>query len=104
MQRSLRTAIPELGYDDYVYISIAVDPGLSSSQLLAYANQQGFDWTFTSASDEFVRAFVDQFGRSAITTPNMVHFIIQPDGSVNRTYQGTPSAEQLIDEIRNATG
>lgn len=104
MQRSLRSAIPRLASEDIIYISIAVDPGMSSSSLVTYANQQGFDWIFTAASDDFIRAFVDQFGRSAITTPNMVHFVIQPDGSVPRTYQGTPSVDELISEIRDSAG
>lgn len=103
MQRSLRSAIPELGNEDYAYISIAVDPGMRASDLAAYADQQEFDWQFTTASDEFITAFVDQFGRAAITTPNMVHFVLQPDGSVTRTYQGTPSPEQLVEEIRSAS-
>lgn len=103
MQRSLRSAIPQLTGEDHIYISIAIDPGMSASSLITYANQQGFDWTFTAASDDFIRAFVDQFGRSAITTPNMVHFVIQPDGTVTRTYQGTPSADELVDEILNAS-
>ncbi len=103
MQRSLRSAIPELDDEDYEFISIAVDPGMRASDLAAYADQQGFDWRFTAANDEFIAAFVDQFGLAAITTPNMVHFVLQPDGSVTRTYQGTPSPTQLVEEIRSAS-
>ena len=103
MQRSLRSALPELGNEDYVYISIAVEPNLPPANLIGYAEQQGFDWTFTVASSEFLQEFVGQFGRSVITTPNMVHFVIQPDGTIERMYQGTPSPQQLIDEIRSAS-
>ncbi len=103
MQRSLRLAIPELGTEDYKFISISVDIGATTEQLEAYATQQGFDWTFAVASEEFLRQFVVQYGRSVITTPNMVHFVIQPDGSISEMYQGTPSTEKLIEEILNAT-
>ena len=103
MQRSLRIAKPELEAENYEFVSIAVIPGLQPTQLATYADQQGFDWTFSVASNEFLSEFIGQFGRVAITTPNMVHFVIQPDGTVTRTYQGVPSPEQLIAEIREAS-
>lgn len=103
MQRSLRLAIPELGTEEYEFISIAVDIGSTPAEIEAYANQQGFDWTFAVASEDFLREFVGQYGRIVITIPNMVHFVIQPDGSISEMNQGTPSPEALIEEIRNAT-
>lgn len=103
MQRSLRLAIPELGTEDYEYISIVVDFGSQPTELEAYAIQQGFDWTFAVASEAFLGDFIGQYGRSVVTTPNMVHFVIQPDGSVSQMFKGTPSTETLIQEIRSAT-
>lgn len=103
MQRSLRLAIPELGTDEYEYISIVVDFGSQPAELEAYATQQGFDWTFTVASEAFLGDFIAQYGRGVVTTPNMVHFVMQPDGSITEMFKGTPSTETLIQEIRSAT-
>ncbi len=103
MQRSLRLAIPELGTEDYEFISISVDIAAQPEEIEVYSIQNNFDWTFAVASEEFLRGFVGQYGRTVITTPNMVHFVIQPDGSISEMNQGTPSPEELIQEIRNAT-
>lgn len=102
MQRSLRSAIPELGTDNYKYISIAADVNLSDADLVSYADTQGFDWEFSVASSEFLNAFVSQYGRSVITTPNMVHFVLRPDGSMSEFFQGAPAPQQLVQEIRGA--
>lgn len=103
MQRSLRLAIPELGAEDYEYVSISVDIAAQPEEIEVYSIQYEFDWTFTVASEEFLRNFIDEYGRAAITTPNMVHFVIQPDGSISQMYQGSPSPEQLVEEIRSST-
>lgn len=103
MQRSLRLAIPELGTEDYEFVSISVDIVAQPEEIEVYSIQYEFDWIFTVASEEFLRNFIDQYGRAVITTPNMVHFVIQPDGTITQMYQGSPSPDQLIDEIRGAT-
>ena len=99
MQRSLRSAKPELGTEDYEYISIVVDVNVSDADVAAYADSQGFDWTFTVASTEFLNAFISQYGRSVITPPSMVHFVIRPDGSQSQFFQGAPQPSALIQEI-----
>lgn len=103
MQRSLRLAIPELGQQDYEYVSISIDLGASTEQLSAYAIQHGFDWTFAVAGESFLQDLIAQYGRSVVTTPNMVHFVIQPDGTITEMYQGSPSVDDLVNEIRVAS-
>lgn len=99
MQRSLRSAKPELGTENYEYVSIVVDVNVSDSDVVAYTDAQGFDWTFTVASPEFLNAFVNQYGRSVITPPSMVHFVIRPEGSQSPFFQGAPQPSALIQEI-----
>lgn len=103
MQRSLRSAIPELGTENYEYISIVVDTNVTDIEVANYANTQGFDWTFTVASPEFLNAFVNQFGRSVITIGNMGHFVLRPDGSQSQIFLGAPPPAQLIQEIRSVS-
>ena len=103
MQRSLRLAIPELGKENYEYVSISVDIAAKPEEVEVYSIQYEFDWIFTVASEEFLRDFVQQYGRAVITTPNMVHFVIEPNGSISQMYQGSPSPEQLVEEVRSAT-
>jgi len=103
LQRSLRSAIPELGTENYKYISIVVDVNVSDADVANYTATQGFDWTFAVATPEFLSAFVNQYGRSIVTPPNMVHFVIQPDGTQSRFFQGAPAPAQLIQEIRSVS-
>ena len=103
MQRSLRDAIPELGTENYEYVSISVDIGSTAKEIEDYAIQQGFDWTFALVSEEFLSGFVGQYGRAVITIPNMADFVIQPDGSISEMFKGTRPAAQLIEEIRGAS-
>lgn len=103
MQRSLRSAIPELGTENYKFISIVVDINMSDTDVINYAEVEDFDWTFTLASPEFLSAFINQYGRTVVTTPNMVHFVINPDGTPSRFFQGIQPPEQLAQEIRNVS-
>ena len=99
MQRSLRSAKSELGTENYEYISIVVDINVSDADIVAFADGQGFDWVFTVASPEFLNAFINQYGRSVITSPNMVHFVIRPDGTQSQFFQGASQPATLIQEI-----
>ncbi|MDQ7028220.1 MAG: hypothetical protein Q9P44_21965 [Anaerolineae bacterium] len=103
MQRSLRSAIPELGTDNYKFISLVVDTNVTDADVVNYANTQGFDWTFTVAAPEFLTAFVNQFGRTVVTIGSMGHFVLRPDGSQSEFFLGTPPPAQLIQEIRSVS-
>ena len=103
MQRSLRSAIPELGTDNYEFISRVVDANVSDADVVNYTETQGFGWTFVVATPEFLNAFVNQYGRAAITIGSMSHFVIRPDGSQSQFFFGAPPPAQLIQEIRSVS-
>ena len=103
MQRSLRSAKADLGDEDYVYVSLANDPNLSTNDLVDYADRQGFDWIFAASTPEIIRDLASRYGREILVTPTMVHFVLRPDGSISEMYSGAPSPQQLAQEIRSGS-
>lgn len=98
-QRVVDTVIPQLDADQYVFISMSVEPGLANDRLASYADQNGFDQLFTVATPELTSALVEQFGRGVTTPPSTPHFIIGPDGSLSALSTGRHAAESIVAEV-----
>lgn len=99
----LSEALPELDPDSFVAIAISVETDLSAEDLAAYADNSEFDWLFSVASPEMLRAIVDAFGREAIVPPSTPHVIVQPDGTPGELQTGFRTPEELIDDLTEAS-
>lgn len=98
-QRVVNGVIPQLDSDQYVFISLSVEPGLADSSLASYADQNGFQQLFVVATPDLTRALVDQFGRGVTTPPSTPHFTIAPDGAVSGLSTGSHSANSIVAEV-----
>jgi thiol-disulfide isomerase/thioredoxin len=92
----LREVVVGLDPADFVFVGLSVETNLSPAALAAYADAQGFDWTFAVMSPELLGALVDAFGRSVANPPATPHVIVRRDGSVTSLATGHHSASQLL--------
>jgi hypothetical protein len=100
-QRSLRDFVmTEFSEDEVVFVSFTVEPQTPEADLLAYTQEQGFDWRFFVATPDMMRQLVDQFGFPISTPPVQPHFIIRADGTVTELLLGNPPPEQTVELIR----
>ncbi len=81
-QREARDAIRELRSDDLVYISLDVDPGEQGSALAAYAEREGFEWTFAIARPDVSRSLAEEFGDLVLSPPSTPLIVLDPEGRV----------------------
>lgn len=90
------------GGEEILVISISVETTLDEKELLDYAKAEGFDWPFVVASDDLLKALVDEFGRSLANPPSTPHFLLLPDGTFTELETGSLSAEEIAEWIETA--
>lgn len=80
--------------DKVIFLALSVETTLSAADLAAYADEQGFAFSFAVMTPEFLRALAADLGQSALTPPATPHFIVYPDGSRSDLMTGpsTPDA------------
>jgi thiol-disulfide isomerase/thioredoxin len=93
-----------LNSDQYVFISFSVAENVDNATLAQYADEQGWHWIFAVATEALTQSMVDTFGRTVVTPPSTPHFIINPDGSVSDISTGTPTTDEIIAELKTASG
>lgn len=103
-QGQVRTAREQLGEENYVFISLSVEPNDTTGGLAEYLVRENFPWTFAIAPTEMVASLVEQFGRTITNPPSTPHFVISPTGAVSQLMTGHHSAEQLVAELTAAAG
>lgn len=103
-QGQVRTVREQLGEENYVYISLSVEPNDTTEGLAAYLVRENFPWTFAIAPTEMIASLVEQFGRSVTTPPSTPHFVISPDGAVSQLMTGQHSADELVAILTAAAG
>jgi hypothetical protein len=95
----LRSAIEQLGTEQYVYISLQIETNVSNADLAAYADREGFNWLFAVVTPELLKVLVDQFGRSITIPPSTPHFTISPSGMVSALSTGRHTTEDFVAEL-----
>jgi cytochrome oxidase Cu insertion factor (SCO1/SenC/PrrC family) len=100
----LRSAIDELDPQTAVFVSISVEPNDTREGLAAYAEREGFGWTFAVATPEILQGMIDSFGRGVSTPPSRPHFLIRPDGTITELATGSVTPEQFLGQIGAASG
>jgi thiol-disulfide isomerase/thioredoxin len=98
----LRDVIEGFDPDAFTFVALSVETALADGDLAAYADAQGFGWTFAVATPELLRALTATFGFSAANPPATPHFIIRPDGTVGELSTGFRNAEQLATALTQA--
>jgi thiol-disulfide isomerase/thioredoxin len=103
-QGQVRAAREQLGEDQYVFISLSVEPNDTTEGLAGYRIREDFPWIFAVAPTEMVSALVDQFGRTVTNPPSTPHFVISPGGAISPLMTGMHSTDQLVAELTTAAG
>jgi thiol-disulfide isomerase/thioredoxin len=102
-QGHVQQAKGQLG-DEVVFIGLSLETELPAEQLAAYAQGNGFDWTYAVMPLELLEGLANEFGRTITNAPSTPHFIIRPDGSFSELATGIHSADEIIAEIQAAQG
>jgi hypothetical protein len=97
-QNEARTALANLGSSDIVYVSLDVDPFETEADLAQYADDRGYPWHFSIASDDLARELAAAFGPLALSPPATPKIVVAPDGTVKVSF-GHKSAEKLEAEL-----
>lgn len=103
-QGQVRSVQAQLGEDNYVFVSLSVEPNDTTEGLAEYLVRENFPWTFAIAPTEMIASLVEQFGRSVTTPPSTPHFVISPDGAVSQLMTGQHSADELVAILTAAAG
>lgn len=98
-QGHVREARAQLG-EDVVFIGLSLETNLPPEQLAAYAQGNGFDWTYAVMPVELLAQLTDEFGRSITSAPSTPHFIIRPDGTFSELATGIHPPEAIVAEIQ----
>jgi hypothetical protein len=103
-QGNVRDVRAKLSADNYVFISLSVEPKDTTDGLKQYRVQYDYPWTFAVVPPDMLAALVEQFGQS-ITNPTATpHLVIAPSGSVSQLATGIHTADQLTAELTAAAG
>jgi thiol-disulfide isomerase/thioredoxin len=102
-QGEVRKAKAQLG-EDVVFIALSLETNLAPEELAAYAQDNGFDWTYAVMPVDLLSGLADQFGRSITNAPSTPHFIIRPDGTFSELSTGIDPAGTIVTKIQAEQG
>ncbi|CAA9564082.1 MAG: hypothetical protein AVDCRST_MAG49-2748 [uncultured Thermomicrobiales bacterium] len=95
-------AAKELDPDQFVFLSISVETELVNKDLARYADDASFDWRFSVATPDALKAIVDEFGREAILPPSVPHVIVEPDGTYGDLHTGYSEPDEIVELMKAA--
>ena len=98
------TAAKELDPSQFVFVAISVETEISDDDLARYADDAAFDWLFSVATPDALKAIVDEFGREAILPPSVPHVIVEPDGTYDDLRTGYSKPDEIVSLMKDASG
>lgn len=98
------TAAKELDPDQFVFIAISVETEISNDDLARYADDAAFDWLFSVATPDALKAIVDEFGRESIVPGSTPHVIVRPDGTYDDLHTGSSKPDEIVTLMKDASG
>jgi thiol-disulfide isomerase/thioredoxin len=103
-QNIVRDVQTQLGSDDYVYLSLSVEPKDTTAMLAQYRIERNYPWGFAVVPANMLAVLVTQFGQSVTNPTATPHLVISPTGAVSQLSTGIHSAEQLVGQLTTAAG
>ncbi len=97
------TAAEELDPDQFIFITISVETEISADDLARYADDATFDWRFSVATPDALRAIVDEFGRESILPPSVPHVIVNPDGTYGELRTSYSKPDEIVTLMKDAS-
>ena len=81
--------------DDFVSVGLDIDTNENATDLKAYIDNNGFDWTYAIASPEIAREISTLYGAQFLNPPSTPILIIDRKGQVHPMPFGIKSADDL---------
>ena len=99
-QQQIRALHGQLGErDDFVSLSLDIDPNESPDFLKSHVDRYGFNWSYAVAPPEVSREIGDLYGRSFLNPPAAPMFVIDRQGEVHLLPFGVKSAAELQEAV-----
>ncbi|UCB47152.1 MAG: redoxin family protein [Spirochaetota bacterium] len=98
-QREIKKLHSEIG-DEFVSITLDVDPNESEKQVKEHLKRNGFDWLYAVAPPEFTKLLIDEFGTIIVNAPAAPVVIIDENGDARLLGRGVKSAQKLKAELK----
>jgi thiol-disulfide isomerase/thioredoxin len=95
-QQRAMEALGRLDRSKVVWIGVDVEASESAEQLVAYSEENGFDFSYVIADRDLSRALAADFGDTVLNPPSTSVIIIGSDGTVTST-TGGHTADQLVE-------
>lgn len=102
-QQAAVEALSSLDRSKVTWVALDVDPSESAEMLAAYADDRGFDFTYSLAGTDLSRALSDAFGSIVLSPPSTPVIVIGTDGQVTMTELGHKDPDRLV-ELATAHG
>jgi len=100
-QQEVRELHESLGYpDDFVSISLDVDPNEDDAMLKDYVEEWGYDWHFAVSPQLLTRGLGNLYTAQYLNPPLAPMMIIDRDGSIEHLPYGIKSVEELESFVR----
>jgi thiol-disulfide isomerase/thioredoxin len=93
--REIALARQTLAGSDVAFLSIDVDPREPADTLRAYADREGFPWTFLVGTQAFLRHLAARFGVTVLDPPATPVIVIDATGHAVLTEIGIKRAERI---------
>ncbi len=99
-QQQIRALHGQLGErDDFVSLSLDIDPNESHDILKSHVDRNGFSWSYAVAPPEVSHEIGDLYGRSFLNPPAAPMFVIDRQGEAHLLPFGVKSAAELQDAV-----
>jgi cytochrome oxidase Cu insertion factor (SCO1/SenC/PrrC family) len=82
--------------DDFVSLSLDIDPYEDEALLKSFAENRGFDWMYAVAPEDVAREIGLLYGDQFLNPPSTPILIIDPQGEAHLLPFGIKSAEELL--------
>jgi len=89
--------------DKAVFLALSIEVDLDPSDLVEYADKNGFDnIRFAVMTPEFLAAMADEFGKSSINAPSTPKIVVDASGSAGKLVTGPESPDEIEAKITAA--
>jgi hypothetical protein len=86
--------------DDFVSVSLDIDPNEDAAILGEFVSRNGFDWLYAVASPEVSNEIAAAYGNQFLNPPSTPILIVDRHGAAHPLPFGIKSAEDLLETVQ----
>jgi thiol-disulfide isomerase/thioredoxin len=87
--------------DDFISLTLDIDPNEIAKDLETYSQNYGFYWTYAVSPHEVAREIADLYGDSFLNPPSAPMFVIDVNGEVHPLRFGVKNADELLETLQS---